>query len=179
MLPGGPAVEPVDPVLQPVRLVSAERLRMFCKRHVTCSTKIAHLAHTDRFPQRLEQLPKALRDYLNHPLSVRLDLSEQGYRFLAVGACAVPGEHAVHAVYRARAGAERNDRLSLWILPDRGEYSIEPGQLVRITDEGAIHPLLAWRRDGLMYFLMGDSSEHTNQVAQTMLSRGASVSYLY
>ncbi len=137
--------------------ISQARYAMFINRHGSCSRKIELLMHTERFPQNITKLPSAVAGFLDNPLSSGLDLSAIGYEFHAVGECNVPGGKSVHLIYRAKDDPSGQDTISLWIRQYRNSPDIEPDRPYLLTGVGVTDPLILWRQQGMVFYLVGNS----------------------
>lgn len=144
-----------------------QQVRLFAKRHVSCTRMLEALMHIERFPQDVQTLPVAVGDFLGERLSagMSLDLNGLGYQFAGAGECMVPGKDSVHLIYHALPGSDRNDTLSLWMKADHGKLDIAPGKIHAANGPDAAHPILVWRDGGVIYYLVGDSAQHTEAVA--------------
>jgi anti-sigma factor RsiW len=149
-------------------LLSQAKLGQFTRRHVQCTQGLAELQNHTAYPKAIGQLPATLRQRLDHPVAgmQALDLSPLGYRFEAAGDCHIPGRNAAHIIYRAEADTGRSDALSLWLRPATGQLAIEPGKLYDASGPQASHPILMWRTDGMVYYLVGDGPSQTREVAR-------------
>ncbi|MFW6060826.1 MAG: hypothetical protein ACODAQ_11645, partial [Phycisphaeraceae bacterium] len=114
----------------------------------------------------VEALPGRVAEYLGQPVGeATFDLSAAGYAYVQAGECHIPAGRAVHVMYRA-TGAGRSDALSLWIAPHDGRLDVAEGRLYVAAGAGAPHPLVLWRRGGLVYYLAGDGMEQVDRAAQ-------------
>jgi anti-sigma factor RsiW len=144
------ALHPID-----LHLVGDETLSRFAGRHERCTTTPGTLMEAD-WPDNLERLPAALSEYLGAPTSGVLDLSALGYQFAGAGPCRVPGDKSAHLIYHRITDGER-ESISLWICPDDQRYDVPEQQMYRVTDPDAAHPVLLWRSNGTIYYLVADS----------------------
>ena len=149
-------------------LMPRAQVDMFEKRHVGCATNLALLKPDGNLPNQVESLPAALSERFSGQVD-GLDLSGIGYKFERVGKCTVPGQAAVHLVYRALPETGRADAISLWLLPaSQADVTVKEGQVYRVNGAGKAHPLVLWRHGGMMYYLVGDSMDVTERAAQTL-----------
>lgn len=141
-------------------------------RHELCSSDVSKLYAGIESPEHVSALPGTVDDYFGDDLGridSTLDLSVLGYEFERVGVCAAPGKGAVHVVYRAPEGSGRTDAISLWIKPDTGEFSdLTPNVLHTAAESNTGRPLLFWRHDGRVYYLIGDSPTDTRRAAHML-----------
>jgi anti-sigma factor RsiW len=169
----GPGQEPGT--IAQAGVMNTDTARQFSKRHVACAYGQAELMNAARYPTELGRLPAAMRQRLDRqPLSAdRLDLGAVGYRFYRAGDCRIPGDEGVHVLYRARSDSGRRDAISLWIHPAQGGLPIEPNKVYDATGEDAVHPILLWKHDGLVYYLVGDSAKRVHAAADYLFAADA------
>src|SRR5690606_25746901 len=127
----------------------------------------------DRFPRQVAALPGALSDYFHRSVAPGgLDLSRIGYEYQVTGLCSVPGQGAVHVLYKALPTTGRTDTLSLWLRPYDGQTPVEPGRLYLATDGETPMPMLIWREGDMVYYLMGDQMSNVEQAATALHAPG-------
>ena len=143
----------------------------FHDRHDECARLPSHLMEVDSFPKSFVALPAAIADRLGATASAPLDLTTIGYAFDAAGKCNVPGDPAVHLVYRATDATNRHDALSLWIRKYEKQPEIEAGRIYLGTSADDSQPVLLWRLGEMMYYLTGDASSPIRDTAR-VLARG-------
>ncbi|MCC6680878.1 MAG: hypothetical protein IT445_08240 [Phycisphaeraceae bacterium] len=148
--------------LFPVSLVDR-----FDGRHHLCSQSISNMISDPDLPNNLDQLPEKLQEKLGQPVP-GLDLSAVGYTFQAVGRCSIPGDNAVHLIYKADASTDHEDAISLWIRADDGRLPIEPGRLHASYGSHRNEKLLVWRHGGMVFYLLGDDPSQLEAVAQAL-----------
>lgn len=152
-------------------IIPVSQVEMFQWRHTRCSRAVDAL-ETGSYPQQIDALPAAIAASLGEQPYPVLDLSAAGYAFERAGPCNIPGEQAIHLIYKARPDTGRDDRLSLWIEPDNGHLRLEPGKAYHITGDTAAHPILVWKHGDMIYYLVGDDDTAVN-TAVTTLNQGA------
>ena len=151
------------------------------RRHGVCSSDTTELFRHAMYPDSVRELPAAVARQLDASGRgvVPLDLSVLGYRYVRAGECNVPGEPAAHIVYHADAASSQRDganeppALSLWITPDRGQFdAIDDGRvfMARITETR--HPVMLWKRGGLVYLLLGEKLTDVESAANMLWARG-------
>lgn len=146
------------------------------RRHGTCASDTTELLHHARYPESVRELPDAVAQNMNASGRgiVPLDLSVLGYRYQQAGECAIPGKPAVHVIYRADASSSAPaDSMSLWITPDRGQFdALSDGRvfMARITETK--HPVMLWKRGGLVYLLLGEKLADVESAANMLWARG-------
>jgi anti-sigma factor RsiW len=153
--------------------IPTSKVAEFGKRHVTCSRQLMELHEATNVPQRIEEIPHAVAEYLGTQPYPVLDLTKLGYEFEGVGKCTVPGDRSVHLVYRSMERTGYRDTVSLWIQPDGGQLGALPqGVLYRPRDNAQQeHPMVYWRTGGMIYYLIGDDPTVVEQAAN-MLRKG-------
>lgn len=137
-------------------IIPAAQVTRLARRHVDCSHMIQRLRQFADAPDQLEEMPSFFSAYLGGHVYGSLDLSGVGYRFERVGSCRIPGERGAHLIYRAAPESGRDDAISLWMAPDNGSVSIKPDTLYRVRGADQPHPIVVWRHDGIVYYLVGD-----------------------
>jgi len=155
------------------RIVNAALAQQFDVRHTACSTDVSELYNHLQFPENVEALPEAVAGTVGHsiPGLAPLDLSIMGYRYVRAGRCEVPGEPAVHVIYRAEAGGS-DDALSVWVTTDRGQIEdLEKDRLYMAQVPETGHPLVLWRRGGLVYYLLGETLPAVESAANILPGR--------
>lgn len=158
------ASAPID-----MHLISNETLDRFAGRHVQCTTTPGSLLQAD-WPNNLERLPDAISKYLGAQTNGMLDLSALGYQFAGAGPCRIPGDPSAHLIYHRMTNGRR-ESISLWMRPDDNRYDVPQRQIYRVTDPGAAHPVLLWRDNGVIYYLVGDSPLDAERAGDELLSR--------
>ena len=129
--------------------------------HVDCSG-IASRLHDAGFPADRPQLQAAVTRAFGgaqpHP-----DLSAAGYAIVGAGPCRHPLEDTVHLLYRA-TGEEARDTVSVFVRPDRGDAVMEPGRAYELRGVAHPHPVFAWRKGGVRFFLVADGIDPARRV---------------
>ena len=173
--PGGPAARGFETpaVVAADSLLTAADIDRFAARHNTCTRDVSRLVEAARFPMQVEALPEALADYFHASLAdLSLDLSRIGYRYRATGLCSAPGPGAVHLTYAALSAADdQTPGLSLWIRPDDGRLSLEEGRLYLASHDDT-PAVLIWRRQDMVFYLMGDDPGSVDQAVAILRTRG-------
>jgi hypothetical protein len=143
----------------------------FAARHNGCARALQQLNDAAAFPADLKAMPARLAAYLGtQPYGV-LDLSALGYDFWKAGKCILPGPAAVHLIYRRHDGGAR-DSLSVWIAADKGQVPIDADKPSLIAGADKPHPMIVWRHEGLVYYIVGDSFDGVDGAAALLRSRG-------
>lgn len=137
-------------------LITANLASSFAKRHDQCALDPGAIMHAELFPADVDQLDDALVEHVDVAMrDAALDLSSLGYDYRIAGLCPVPGNEAVHVVYQNPEGRT----LSLWIKPYDGQPTLDPGVPYFPPSEHTDHPMVVWRQDNTVFFLVGDRAE--------------------
>ncbi|HWE96922.1 MAG TPA: hypothetical protein VG269_23375 [Tepidisphaeraceae bacterium] len=132
--------------------------------HVDCSR--APSLHNAPFPKALGNLEGPLKAYLGRPVPYP-DLRPIGYEYIGAGPCAKPLENTAHLLYRS-AREPITDTVSLFVQPYVGQVDIEEGKVYWAAGKDAAHPLIVWRKDGLVLYLVGDAPQPVSAAAGAM-----------
>lgn len=131
--------------------------------HVRCSRAADHDSHVG-WPASYAALENPVRRYAGGERPYP-DLSGIGFRFAGCGPCGRPGQQGVHILYRAAAGP---DAISLFVERDQGQFAIDPGRPYDCTRPDGVHPVFAWRAEGLVFFLVGNAREPVEQARRAL-----------
>jgi anti-sigma factor RsiW len=132
--------------------------------HVDCSR--APDLHTAAFPKRLGTLESRLKEYLGRPVPYP-DLRPIGYEYVGAGPCGNRAEQTVHLLYKAISGPV-TDTVSLFVQPYHGQVHIEEGQVYWAAGRDAAHPMIVWRKDEMVFYLVGDADQPVEKAAGLM-----------
>jgi anti-sigma factor RsiW len=147
-----------DPSIVPVGWVHTT-----AEVHTECSRHASHFGAG--FPQAVEELPASLRQYLGHDAIVP-DLSKLGYKFAGAGPCQIPGGKTVHLLYRpAPGGSISQYTVSLFVQPDKNQLKLEKGKVYFANDAIDKTPMIIWRGDGVVYYLVGEDKNQLRDAA--------------
>ena len=135
--------------------------------HVDCSRMTA--AHTAPFPRELATLSADVQADLQRS-EPRPDLSKIGYRFVGAGPCAKPLQNTAHLLYESQGG-NAHDTLSIFVQPNTGQFSMQVGKVYLVSPPDSSHPMLAWRTDRVVYFLVGDAIQVVEAAKDAILPR--------
>lgn len=165
-----PTLPPADTDASVV--VASEQASRFARRHTRCSRMLADMNNAQRYPRELAELPEALHQIVGSAHLPSLDLTAAGFRYKMAGDCRIPGQLSSHLVYESITGSR--DALSLWVTPYRPDRhaAIEPDTLYESADPGRVHPILFWRRDDVVFFLVGDDLGRTTEAAALLRHSG-------
>ncbi len=155
------------PAAGPAAIVPVALVNTITYTHVDCSRLAA--VHTLEFPKQLTGLSAAVEKDLGssepHP-----DLSKLGYRYLGAGPCKKPLENTAHLLY-ATIGGDVRDTLSVFVQTYSGQFSMQPGKVYIVSAPDSPHPMLAWRTEGVVYFVVGDDAATVDHARDEILHR--------
>lgn len=141
-------------------LITANLASTFAQRHDQCSLDTSALMHSELFPAEVADLDDALAEHVGIAMKdASLDLSSLGYDYQIAGLCPVPGNEAVHVIYQNPEGRS----LSLWIKPYDAQPTLDPGVPYSPPSDHTDHPMVVWRQDNTVFFLVGDRAEDVQQ----------------
>jgi len=151
------------PAQPPVQVVPASLVAAVTEQHVECSAIENHFLAAG-FPKVRAELGPAVRGYLEHDAAVP-DLVSRGYTFAGAGPCKIPGGKTLHLLFRSNSTGKV---VSVFMQPDHGQVDIEPDRAAEAAGPGADHPMVVWRSEGVVYFLVGDSFGDVQAAAAEM-----------
>jgi hypothetical protein len=161
---GGGEVVVRDSALVPVSYVTTA-----AQVHINCSKHPNHF--NPAFPRTLDEMPARLREFLGRDARCP-DLSKLGYQFAGCGPCAISGgSRTAHLLYRPTAGAGSGGGgrcVSLFLQADAGQLAIEPRKVYFARDAADATPMIIWRADGVLYYLVGEDNEQLSSAAGEM-----------
>ena len=160
-----PSVGTTADVLPAAVVARAEEVHGFCAR-------LADGLHTGGYPADVAALAPAVeRDlHTDHPYP---DLSPIGYRYRGAGPCGRPLADAAHLLYRSvRPGSV--SAVSVFVQPWHDQYPLAAGgRLYTVSVATSPFPMLAWRTDRVVYFLLADDAP-TERRAADLIRGGTS-----
>ncbi|MEL7086898.1 MAG: hypothetical protein AAGL98_00400 [Planctomycetota bacterium] len=141
-------------------LISASLAERFGDRHTSCTLGEGMPAQTELFPAELDQLDESIARHVGPQIGgAALDLSSLGYDYQVAGLCPVPGDNAVHVIYKSA-----DDRaLSLWIKAYDGKPTLDPGVPYIPPQEHSGRPMMVWREADMVFYLVGDVMDDVKQ----------------
>jgi len=155
---------------QAAAFLSTNQIQTLTSRHIDCAERPDRLKNPNQFgdTQDFEQLPGKLRDYFNTDANnLALNLHGIGYDYQLAGTCSLPGSGAVHIVYRKHDNPEKS--ISLWIVPAKPAHrELAEGRVYTEVGDDLLRPVIFWRKDGLLYYLVGDSIEDCDKAVQQL-----------
>ncbi len=138
------------------------------RTHVDCS-RFAERIHSSEIPKELSNVSAAIKADLQRDQAFP-DLSSLGYRYVGAGPCAKPVENTVHLLYAADR-EDLRDTLSVFVQAYSGQFSLERGKVYTLSTSVSPHPMLGWRTDRAVYFLIGDEGVVTRKASDLILHR--------
>jgi len=157
LTPGGTQVIN-DPSIVPVDWVHST-----ANVHTECSKHASHFG--PGFPQSVQELPASLHEFLGHD-SIVPDLSKLGYKFAGCGPCKIPGGKTAHLLYRPAPGGNISQyTVSLFVQPDANQLKLEKGKVYFANDAIDKTPMIIWRGDGVIYYLVGEDNNQLRDAA--------------
>jgi hypothetical protein len=153
-------------VTQNSGVIPASWVTSTAQHHIECSQHANHFG--PGFPRTLSELPSSLHQYLGHD-SIVPNLSKLGYQFAGAGPCTIPGGKTAHLLYRAKSGGNiTRYTVSLFIQPDTNQLSLEKGKVYYATDAIDKTPMIIWRGQGVVYYLVGEDKNQLTDAARQM-----------
>jgi anti-sigma factor RsiW len=144
----GPIALPPPP---PATYTFAEFVTAVTNKHLACSTLEDHFIDP-RFPRSIKDVGPAARKFMAQPV-LTPDMSSIGYAFAGAGPCHVPGGQTLHLLYRS---TDTGDFVSLFVQQQPWLIDLEDGRQAIGAGPDADHPMLIWRADDVMYYLVCD-----------------------
>ena len=129
--------------------------------HADCS-RVADRLHSAGYPQDAGPLAAAVEQDLrtDHPWP---DLTAVGFRYVGAGPCGDPLPDAVHLLYKSTRPASPA-AVSLFVQGYHGQYPLDPVRLYALSDATDPFPVLAWRTEHVVYFLLADDQRTERRV---------------
>jgi anti-sigma factor RsiW len=137
-------------------IAQAEEIHGFCSR-------LAEGLHTAGYPEELAPLASSVEHDL-HSDRPYPDLGAIGYRYRGAGPCGVPLGDTVHLLYRStRPGSV--EAVSVFVQPWHGQFPLDEGRLYTVSVATSPFPMLAWRTDRVVYYLLADNATTLTKAA--------------
>jgi hypothetical protein len=152
-------------------VLPASQMSRFASRHERCQFQRQMIREIADFPTQVERAPASIEAIIGSKPHTTLDLSALGYTFWKAGECGIPGGASVHLMYRATDESLPSKWLSLWIVRDEGQLDMEEGITFVATPPNAAHPIIVWRDNGTIYYLVGDAMPVVRQAAVQLAMR--------
>lgn len=150
--------------------LSLEKIEQLTGRHFDCAERPDRLKNPTQFGESrdYEQLPGRLSDYFDTSTDkLSLNLDGIGYEYQLTGTCSMPGSGAVHIVYHKET--DPGQSISVWIVPAQPKHDVlEQGRVYSKTGDNLLRPVIFWRDEGLLYYLVGDSIEDCDKAVQQL-----------
>ena len=136
--------------------------------HGVCS-RLALGLHSAGYPADVAALAAAVEHDL-HSADPYPDLRPIGFAYRGAGPCGKPLADTAHLLYRStRPGSVA--AVSVFVQPWHDQYAIAPGRLYTVSVAQTPFPMLAWRTDRVVYFLLADNQATENK-AVTLIRAG-------
>lgn len=150
--------------------LTSDQIKGFTGRHFDCAERPDRLKNPTQFGESkdFEQLPGKLRDYFHtNADSLSLNLNGIGYDYQLTGTCSLPGSGAVHIIYHKHNDPSRS--ISLWIVPAKADHRhLKEDRVYAEVGDNLLRPVIFWRNNGLLYYLVGDSIEDCDKAVQEL-----------
>jgi anti-sigma factor RsiW len=162
MLPGAETVRQPSPnvfvadVLPASVISQAEEIHGFCSR-------LADGLHAAGYPEEIAPLAASVEKDLHsqHPYP---DLGPIGFHYRGAGPCGKPLANTAHLLYKSvRPGSYK--AVSVFVQAWRGQYPLEEGRLYTVSVATSPFPMLAWRTESVVYFLLADDADTVEKAA--------------
>ena len=152
----------------PASIISqAEEIHGFCSR-------LADGLHAAGYPQEVAPLAESVEKDLHSPHPYP-DLGPIGFRYLGAGPCGKPLPDAAHLLYKSvRPGSYK--AVSVFVQPWHGQYSLAQGRLYTVSVATSPFPMLAWRTENVVYFLLADDAETLSKASALIRGTRANIS---
>jgi hypothetical protein len=145
------AVDTTSAPVIPASVISqAQEIHSYCSR-------LAEGLHNAGYPQDVAPLAADVERDLHseHPYP---DFGPIGYRYRGAGPCGKPMPRTAHLLYRSvRPGSYK--AISVFVQPWNDQYPLAEGRLYTVSVATSPFPMLAWRTESIVYFLVADDAE--------------------
>ena len=133
--------------------------------HRHCSAMKNHFVDR-RFPRDLRALPGPAREFFGGRYAGVPDLTAIGYEFAGAAPCPIPGGKTLHVLYRSIAHPTLH--LSVFLQAYTGQITIDDDKAYTAAGSENAPPMVVWRTDDLIYYLVGDVPGAVQQTAGRM-----------
>ena len=140
----------------PSQLVS-----MVQARHLKC-VMMGNNFEDPKFSHVLADVGPEVRRYLGDAVAIP-DLTAIGLEFAGVGPCQLDGGRTLHWLFRNPSDPKVN--VSVFVQPYTGQVAFDRNTTVVIAGPTSQFPMLVWRDDKFVYYLIGDDFGATSQTA--------------
>ena len=136
--------------------------------HGVCA-RLALGLHSGAYPTQVAALATAVEHDLHsdHPWP---NLAPIGFHYRGAGPCGKPMADTAHLLYNSVRPGSAN-AISVLVQPWRGQYPLEPNRVYTVSVPQDGFPMLAWRTQDVVYFLLADNM--TTEQQALALIRGA------
>lgn len=154
---------PPDPRRPDPSLIPASLVQSVTQKHLGCSAMADHFLAPE-FPKIERDLAPAMSKFLGRDAAPP-NLESLGFVFSGAGPCRLPGGTTLHLLYRSPDGKVA---VSLFLQPDDGQLLLPQGRATVAAGPDRDHPILIWRADGLLHYLIADSFGDASRAATAM-----------
>ncbi len=139
----------------------AELVSVVQARHLKC-VMMGNNFEDPKFSHILADVGPAVRQYLGDSVAIP-DLSSINLDFAGVGPCQVDGGKTLHWLFRNPSDPKIH--VSVFVQPFSGQVAFDQNSAFVIAGPNAQFPMLVWRDDKFVYYLIGDDFGATSQTA--------------
>jgi anti-sigma factor RsiW len=168
---GSRMARPTAPVVSTADVLPAAVVSHAEEVHGVCS-RLALGLHSGGYPADVAALATSVEQDLHseHPYP---DLSPIGFRYRGAGPCGWPLPDTAHLLYGSVRPGSVN-AVSVFVQPWRAQYPLVAGRLYSVSVAQSPFPMLAWRTEHVVYFLLADND--ATERSAVALIRGAPTS---
>jgi anti-sigma factor RsiW len=161
----GPGPEALSADVLPASVVAqAEEIHGFCSR-------LAEGLHSGGYPADIAPVAASVERDL-HSVHPYPDLRSIGYRYRGAGPCGKPLPDTAHLLYRSLVPGSVK-AVSVFVQAWHDQYPLKPGRLYTVSVATSPFPMLAWRTDRVVYFLLADDTATEQAAASLIRGEGA------
>lgn len=139
------------PPAEPAIFTMAAFVNDVTRKHLMCSALEDHFIDP-QFPRSVKDLGQAAESFMGQPV-LTPDLTSIGFEFAGAGPCNVPGGQTLHILYRSTRTGEF---ISLFVQRPPWKIEVDDGHQAIGAGPDADHPMIIWRADTVMYYLVCD-----------------------
>ena len=144
---------PIGPVARTAEVLPASVVARAEQVHAECS-RLAMRLHAGGYPADVAGLAASVERDLGST-NPYPDLRPIGFRFRGAGPCGHPLADTAHLLYRSDR-PESDAAVSVFVQPWHDQYPLAAGRLYTVSVAQTPFPMLAWRTDRVVYFLLAD-----------------------
>jgi|GEM_PF-4778004 len=132
-------------------------------RHLNCVMMGNNFAYPE-FPRVLAESGPAVRAFLGDAVEIP-DLTSIGLEFAGVGPCQINGAgKALHWLFRSTNNSKIN--VSVFVQPFEDQVTFARNTACVVAGPTEAFPMLVWRSDKHVYYLIGDDFGATSETAK-------------